>query len=933
MTDLPPWWENNEPHQDIREGKFPEATFAIDLGSVLSGNAPDVYQDPAAFYDKTHITAVLENLVGRTAETIAGEPSDNRVIRLQTGFGGGKTHILLALYHLLDDPDTVLSIPKVKEVIEDTGIDELPESNVAVIVGTDLDVSGGREVEGIHLNTLWGELAYQLGGKRAYDIIQESDEKRTSPGKDKLAEILREAQPCTVLVDELLQYVLRARGVEVGESAYIEQIISFLDELVRAIGTVERAMAVVSLQASERFEMYGDPETAEQLLNQMESKIGRVDTETRPIQKAEIYNIARQRLFDERAPEEDREDIADAYHDYYREHSSDFPDKVQEPEYRDRIVESYPFHPEFIDTLYQQWGSLPDFHRTRGVLRLLAKVVSDQYQEQRSTPLIQPGQLNLANEEIRDEVLRYFEDGWDGVIDSDVAGPEAKSDEIDRQMGGVYHSNRVTHSLAASLFLYSKTGGQNPGATLERLRLGTLLPEMSPTLVADAVSKAERTFFFLHEEDGFYRFTKKPNLNQVQSSYETKVDDEDKIDEIHTAFSDVYGDGPFNVHLWPDGPENVDDDDILRLVILHPDQPLDTGAEETMGAVEEIWENHKDEYRECKNSLVFLAANSSAVPDLREAATTKVALQDIRANQSIMESLTDEQGEELKRRLKNAKKDIPAEIRKAYTEAVVPASDGLKRLTLSRSLVSGDDGIDVLLEEKLKDKDLLLSKLDPHLISADRWGIWPTETDEEDEEQKAPHVSTRQLWNYFTQLPQLPMLTSQKVLKDCVARGVDDEGVFGYGRLTEEGYEAVKFQETLNPGDIDIANDAVVIREAQVRLLLEEEEPAPEPEEEAEEERGPVEPGKPTEREEPTRPRHTVDSVRITANPHWETEWEEVYDAIIDPLARLGADIEVDLEIRAGSEDGLDRTDIERQVEENLTQRGIDYTIDYREEE
>jgi hypothetical protein len=948
QTELQPWWEASEPHEDVRSGELPESVFAIDLGAVINNNAPPVYQNPVDFFEKTHITQVLEDLIKTVIDNVGGEPSGNRIQRLQTGFGGGKTHLLLALYHLLNSPEEVEGIEKILPIIEDSAVGTVPDSEVAVIVGTDLDTSGGRKVDDLHIRTPWGELAYQLGGEDAYEILETSDQERTAPGKDKIVQVFQEVGPSVILVDELLQYALKAKAVEIGQSTLAEQTVSFIDELSKAVGTIDDVFAVLSLQASERYEMFGDAEAAEQMLNQIESKIERVDTVTRPIQKSEVYNIARQRIFDKIAEDEEREQIAEVYHDYYRDNSSEFPDRASEPGYKDRLVDSYPFHPEFIDTLYEQWGSMPDFQRTRGVLRFLAKVVSDQYQEQNDTPLIQCGQLNMGDEAVRDEILDYLEEGWDSVISSDIAGDDSKSAQIDRQMGGIYHSKRVTQSLAASLFLFSQGGGQQRGATLERLRFGVLQPGMDTPLIADAISRCEDTFFYLYEEDRFYRFTKTPNLNRVVAEYETNVEDEDKVREIREALDEVIGGSSFDIHIWPSESGDVPDDHDLRLAILHPEQPMDAGATDTMGQVEEIWENYNEEFREYRNSIVFLAADAGSVSDILSAATTKAALREIKANQSLMNDLSESQMDNLEQRSENAEKNLPSEIRNVYREAAVPRDSDLKRISFDASILSSDKSIDGLLEQDMKQKDLLLSSLDPNLISSDYWDIWP----KEDSGDKKAHLNTFQLWEHFGKLTQLPMLESEKVLKECIAKGVDEEGILGYAGYSEEdGYQDICFQETFNAADVDISEDAVIIRESKARQLIQqEEEEKTESVEETDEEEpdareneedetedtdiedfGSDEDEDSDEESESGGPSTGVSSIEIKAKPNWENQWDDTYQAAIEPLARLGADITIEVTVDASSEEGLDRSDIERQVEEHLTQQNIDFNIRYKD--
>jgi hypothetical protein len=451
------------------------------------------------------------------------------------------------------------------------------------------------------------------------------------------------------------------------------------------------------------------------------------------------------------------------------------------------------------------------------------------------------------------------------------------------------------------------------------------------------------------------------NLNRVISEYESNVEDEDKIREIREAFSEVIGDSCFVTHLWPSESGDVPDDHSLRLAILHPEQPMDAGATDTMGHVREIWENSSDEFRQYRNSIVFVAADAASVSDIRSAATTKAALREIRANQSLVnEQLSESQVENLEQRAENAEKDLPSEIRKVYSEAAVPKDSGLKRISFDASILSSDKGIDELLQEDMEQKDLLLSRLDPNLIASDYWDIWPTE-EEDGEETKAPRLSTAQLWEHFGQLTQLPMLESEKVLKECIARGVDEEGVFGYAEYSEEkGYEDLRFQETFNAGDVDISEDTVIVREAEVRRLLQKrEEESEEQDEDQDKDQSEIktaeastESGSTTKAESGSAGLGAFDGetdteseggssgggspgvtgVEIEAKPNWENQWDDTYSAIIEPLARLGTDISIEVTVDASSEDGLDRSDIERQIEENLTQRNIEFTITYKDD-
>jgi hypothetical protein len=103
---LKPWYAVATPHEDIREGRLAEAVFAASLWAVVQGTAPEVYLDPEEFFRKTYLTTGLSTVPNRVAGALRrGGESGDRIISLQTVFGGGKTHTLVALWHLAKHAD------------------------------------------------------------------------------------------------------------------------------------------------------------------------------------------------------------------------------------------------------------------------------------------------------------------------------------------------------------------------------------------------------------------------------------------------------------------------------------------------------------------------------------------------------------------------------------------------------------------------------------------------------------------------------------------------------------------------------------------------------------------------------------------------------------------------------------------------------------
>jgi len=381
---LPPWWQVAVPHRDIREGRFDAAVFAADLGMVLQDKGAVDYRDPVTFFKQTYPTRGLTELLVDMMRRLTGEPAGEAVIQLQTPFGGGKTHALLALYHLFKHTDQIEHLDSVRTLLLAAGLSRVPGANVVTLVGTALDANEGRRTpEGLHIRTLWGEMAYQLGGLELYLLVERSDQDRVAPGTDGLGELLTQAKPALILMDEVLEYQVKAAGVPVGEGTLAGQILSFLQELTIAVANHPQTALVVTLPSS-RLEFFDEAAiTAHERLGRV---MGCIETVRAPVEGVEVYEILRRRLFEQVGNPAEHRQVAEAYWEYYRRHADDLPREVREPKYRELMARAYPFHPELIAILYERWGSIPGFQRTRGVLCLLALVVGDLYRQRYHAP-------------------------------------------------------------------------------------------------------------------------------------------------------------------------------------------------------------------------------------------------------------------------------------------------------------------------------------------------------------------------------------------------------------------------------------------------------------------------------------------------------------------------------------------------------------------
>ncbi len=377
-TTLPIWRVGATPHLDIREDSVSEALFAVNLSRAIARQGADEYRDPALFFARTHLTRTLRSLIRDVLKTLRGEPGANSVIHLQTNFGGGKTHAELALYHLLKSPQAALAAPGVAAFLAEIGVKAIPKAAVAALPCADL-YAGGREVAGgLTLHTLWGELAYRLGGAPLYQVVRQSDEERCAPGVELLRELLIQAGPNLILIDELLHYVDKAAAIPVGDSNLASQTIGFLRELTEAVDAVAHSVLVASLTASRMEDLtvlVGDE--AEFTLAKLEDTLRRVEDSRTPIEGSEIYEVVRTRLF-ERVDEDAAAAVAVAYSQFYR---SDpwrdlLPQESRDAGYEELLRKAYPFHPSIVKVLYERWGSRPQFQLTRGTLRFLSHLLA-----------------------------------------------------------------------------------------------------------------------------------------------------------------------------------------------------------------------------------------------------------------------------------------------------------------------------------------------------------------------------------------------------------------------------------------------------------------------------------------------------------------------------------------------------------------------------
>ena len=872
---MKPWHEVINPHRDIRAGRFDESVFAADLSDVVADRGPLEYRDAELFFRKTYPTQGLVSLLSAIASRLSGKGGGEAVIQIQTPFGGGKTHSLIALYHLFKNPRVESAKELISKVRERDGLDAIPTARVVTFVGTAADPLG---------KTPWGELAVQLGN---YALLADHDHKRLAPGKDLLHKLL-DGAPTLLLMDEVAEYAARAKE-------FREQVIAFFQELTETVKVLPQCALVVTLPSSAP---YGDE--GERVLRQLQQVFGRLEAIYTPVEGEEIYEILRRRLFEDTPDPSEVRKVADSYWEMYQRLGDDVPREVRETAYRDKLRNAYPFHPEMIDLLFERWSTYSTFQRTRGVLRLLAEVVADLYQREHSAPLIQPAHLNLASPAIRRELIKHIGNEYEGVIAADIADGNAKAQTIDREMGSEYARFGVASGLATAIFFGSFSGSERKGLGIQRLRLAVLREGIQPPLVGDALRRLEEELWYLHVEGGVYSFSSQPNLNRVIVEKEEAVGDELIAEEIRARLEKCAG-SELRVTLWPKASQDVPDTKELKLAILAPEHTKQNGA--TGELVDKLLKKSGATFRTYQNTLLVLAADEGELSSLRQKVKRLLALRAIRDDKALMRRLSEENKKTLESRLKDSDSDILFSLMLAYRHLAKPGESGMEWFDLGIPTVGEQSSLPRRVREYLKSQELLLERISPHNLLK--------KTLREDEHEK----SVLEIAEAFLRYPQLPMVQSIAVIEQAISHGVQ-QGIFGI-KIGERVY----FGET--PPSSLLMDDAVLFRKELIPQPPSVDEP---PREEAPKDTtaSDPKPGVAALPSAPQSPEAGGHRLRLRVKVPWD-KLSDFVRGVIVPLRNDGAALEVEVYIQARSESGgIKPATLEHKVKETLRQIGAE---------
>lgn len=824
---IKPWREVIQPHDDVARGEFTASEFAADLHLVHTKQAlaPE-YSDPVEFFNRTYITEGLADLLSRALRRLNGDVNASPVVNLQTNFGGGKTHSMLALYHLFSGIPTREFPQELQELVEKSGkplLDKLGVRRVA-LVGTYLQAGSPSIKEGgTEVCTLWGELAWQLGGRAAYDVIAASDKAGTSPG-DAFRTVLQQHSPAIILIDEWVAYARQLITDKELPGGSFDTQFTFAQALTEMVSSIPGTMLVVSIPASDGggqgstdIEIGG--EKGQRALERLQNVIRRVADQWRPSTRDESFEIVRRRLF--KTPDAESQAmiaaVARNFVSLYRDNSAQFPRDAATAtnDYERRIRASYPLHPELLDRLYEDWSTLERFQRTRGVLKLVSSIVHELWASNDTAPLILPGNVPLAASSVNTDLTQYLEDSWKPIIDSDIDSPESTASRIDKDKPNL-GKRHITQRLARTIFVGAapRSSSNRKGLDKQYLWLGTAIPGDALGNFGAAIEQLSQRSTYFYEEQGHYWFDTQPSVSKTARDHAERLrEDPDTVwNEITARLkTEERSRGEFDrVHIAPGSAGEIPDLEETRLVFLKPQYtwgkasgPGTSTYEWVRSAIETTGRGQRIH----RNALIFLAIADGELSSLEAAVRSYLGWKLVHDGAEEL-NLSAQQRRQANTWVEKYNQTVEDRIRSAYTRVIYPEQfDPTAPFEIIGEKIadSGKKSLAERVSDKLLREEIIISELAPQLLAMtlnDQLGAWWA---------KQKDVSIGELWQYFTRHIYMPRLINRAVLDRTIESAISAIllGDEQFGIATSKDPDTGRYNGLVLPPDSAIKNISV----------------------------------------------------------------------------------------------------------------------------
>ncbi len=939
---LKPWREVVTPHKDVASGRYQQAEFAADLWQVHVGEGTDEYKNPVEFFRRTYLTESLKGMLAGAVRRLAGQGGDP-VVQLQTNFGGGKTHSMLALYHLFSGiaPTELAGIDAVMVAAEARA---LPTARRIVLVGNKISPGNpSKKPDGTVVRTLWGELAWQLGGKKAFARIKADDEKATSPG-DVLRELFLEYGPCLILIDEWVAYARQLHDQSDLPAGGFETQFSFAQVLTESAKLAKNCLLVISLPASDSAgSPHAQAEDVEvggvrgrEALDRLRNVVGRLESSWRPATAEEGFEIVRRRLFEplaDPAQFKDRDVTARAFAEFYRTQQAEFPPECRDADYEKRLKAAYPIHPEIFDRLYTDWSTLVKFQRTRGVLRLMASVIHSLWEKGDKNPLILPANISIDEPRVQFELTRYLSDNWVPVIEKDVDGPSSLPLRLDSEVPNLGKFS-ACRRVARAIYLGSAplTKAAHRGLEDRRVKLGCVMPGESPAVFGDALRRLAGVATYLYQDGARYWYSTQPTVTKLAEdrAEQLKRDPDEIVKELDRRLRvDLRSAGDFSrIHPMPKSGQDVSDEFDARLVVLSIDHPYSkepANAAET--AAQAILESRGNTPRLYRNTLVFLAADKTRLQDLDEATRKYLAWKSILA-EKVQLNLDPQQLKQAETQEHGADGVVTARIPETYQWLLVPVQANPQATPAWEVIrLSGEDGLAARASKKLKGNDALATGFAATRLrmELDRVPLW-----------RGDHVAVKQVAEDFARYLYLPRLRDPKVLVSAISDGIAsltwEQDTFAYADSFDDSagrYRGLRTKQAVAIPDAD--SPGLLVKSGVARKQLDAER-APPPvagtSDTGTTVQGHVDDTKPKPPPSPSQPKRFHGTVSLDA-ARVGRDASRIADEVIAHLSGLvGATVTVTLEVEAqipsGAPDQVVRTVTENSRTLKFTTQGFE---------
>ena len=802
-----PWLQCVELHPDVLSDDFSEDIFALDLG-ILSdyligkdqgradgelGRVPAVYRDAGRFFSASYLTSGLKSLLEDVLGRLAGG-AGSRVLRLQTPFGGGKSHTLAALLHAARAREALDVLP------EAAGFPRPRDVRVAVVDGQFFDPTAGKRAQGEEnaVKTIWGWIACALGGREGYELVRAQDEARVAPGADALVELLR-GGPSLILLDEMLQYLISAGGIRVEQTTLRDETLSFLQRLTAAVGSVDDAVLVYSLQSSKResLEYTG-------LLQIVEHLAARKDQRREPVEGNEILNVIQRRLLARIPDASAAAAAADAHVEVFtqmrRAHAQGEAERLHAEEEGvalcERIKASYPFHPALIDLMRERWAAIPDFQRTRGALRFLASCLRAAHRAGVSRMLLGPGDVPVHDSNVR---LAFFKEvgqreDFQACLEHDFVGANARARRIDDRRAREVTAEagkRPATRLATTMLLYSFGGlrqGEGdrgdllpPGIGESDLLGASIGPDLDTTTIQACLKELREQCLYLHFDGVRYCFKRDPNVTLlVEQEAEAVGRDASRVQARIRQLIEERLAGQRAI-VWPAKPADVPDREPHFLVTYLPLEFAAQPAAEQQRAALALCEQFGNRQREFRNGLGLAIPAADQIETLRRSVRYLLAIERVQGKWRE-HNLTPAQRSQLKERDATEKAATESALLRLYGEVWLPAS-GDKMLILDKVSLGGrplqttlDEKKRALIHQRLLE---LLTTVQRRVFGAVAPGKIVQLFKLGEAGNHVTGIPTERVLAGFYEFLGFPRLLSAEPIRKAVARGVET-GLFGY---------------------------------------------------------------------------------------------------------------------------------------------------------